>query len=121
MADPDRRPLDRKRLIKLLAMLDSKHDGEVLNAARLASGLLRDAGLSWGDIVSDMATVSETDAADLARLDDLIAAKNVIDILKMRLREMRVALRNQRLAESDRRLIWILHRKAVIDGVIVQP
>lgn len=114
-------PLDRKRLRKLLAMFDSNHDGEVLNAVRLASGLLREAGLSWGDIVSDSPTTSETDATDLARLDDLIAAKNVTDILKMRLRAMRVALRNHRLAESDRRLIWILHRKAVIDGAIIHP
>ncbi len=113
--------LDRARLRKLLAMLDSNHDGEVLNAARLASTLLRDAGITWADIVPDTPSVKEADIVDLARLDDLIAAANVTDILKMRLRAMRVALRNHRLAESDRRLIWILHRKAVIDGAIIQP
>lgn len=121
MSGAARSALDRKRLKKLLAMLDSSHDGEVLNAARLATGLLREAGLSWDEVIADTTIVTEADAADLARLDDLIAARNVTDILKMRLRAMRVALRNQRLAESDRRLIWILHRKAVIDGAIIRP
>ncbi len=121
MAPSNREPLDRKRLKKLLAMLASSHDGEVLNAARLASAMLRDAGLGWSDIIADVQTPSDDDAADLKRLDDLIAAKHVTDVLKMRLRAMRVALRNKRLAEQDRRLIWILHRKAVMDGMIAEP
>ena len=120
MAPSNRDPLDRKRLKKLLAMLDSSHDGEVLNAARLASAMLRDAGLGWSDVIADTLTPSEDDAVDLKRLDDLIASTHVTDILKMRLRTMRVALRNKRLAEQDRRLIWILHRKAVMDGTIVE-
>jgi hypothetical protein len=118
MAEPPNRTLDRDRLRKLLAMLDSSHDGEALNAGRLAAALLREAGLSWADIIPDAPARADGDT-DLARLDALIASANVSDVLKIRLRAMRVALRGHRLAESDRRLIWILHRKAVLDGSVV--
>jgi hypothetical protein len=118
---PKRGPLDRKRLAKVLAMLESSHDGEVLAAARLAASMLREAGLGWSDLVPDTPTPSEDDTADLKRLDDLLAASHVTDVLKMRLRTMRVALRNGSLAMQDRRLILILHRKAVMDGTIVEP
>jgi hypothetical protein len=42
--------IDRDRLSKLLGMLGSDYDGEVLNAARAADRLVRDAGLRWPDI-----------------------------------------------------------------------
>jgi hypothetical protein len=42
--------IDRDRLSKLLGMLGSDHDGEVINAARAADRLVRDAGLRWPDI-----------------------------------------------------------------------
>jgi hypothetical protein len=38
---------DRTRLIQLLGMLGSDHDGECCNAARLACRLLRTHGLTW--------------------------------------------------------------------------
>jgi hypothetical protein len=38
------------RLAKLLGMLGSDHDGEVLNAARAADRLVRASGLRWPDI-----------------------------------------------------------------------
>jgi hypothetical protein len=41
----------RTRLVRLLGMLGSAHDGEIANAGRLASQLLRDLGLTWGDII----------------------------------------------------------------------
>jgi hypothetical protein len=37
------------RVAKLLGMLGSSHDGEVLNAARMADRAVRDAGLTWTD------------------------------------------------------------------------
>lgn len=40
-----------ERLIKLLGMIGSDHDGEALNAARLADKLLRDAGMTWADVI----------------------------------------------------------------------
>ena len=43
--------LDRQRLAKLLGMMGSAHDGEVVAAARQAERLRADAGLTWHDIV----------------------------------------------------------------------
>jgi hypothetical protein len=42
--------IDRDRLSKLLGLLGSDHDGEVINAARAADRLVRDSGLRWPDI-----------------------------------------------------------------------
>src|SRR6516164_256598 len=39
--------MDRERLARLLGMLGSAHDGEVVNAGRLAVRLLKSAGLTW--------------------------------------------------------------------------
>ncbi len=39
------------RLIKLLGMIGSEHDGEALNAARLADRLVRENGLTWENII----------------------------------------------------------------------
>src|SRR5438874_13522160 len=43
--------LDRERLAKLLGMMGSAHDGEVVAAARQAERLRAEAGLTWVDIV----------------------------------------------------------------------
>ena len=45
-------PAERDRLAKLLGMLGSDHDGEVLNAARLADRLVRDHGITWLDAIT---------------------------------------------------------------------
>ena len=42
---------DRKRLVKLLGLLGSEHDGEVVAAARLAERLRRSAGVSWSEML----------------------------------------------------------------------
>ena len=44
--------MDHKRLAQLLGMLGSDFDGEILNAARLATKLLKAAGKSWPDILN---------------------------------------------------------------------
>jgi hypothetical protein len=41
----------RKRLIQLLGMTGSVHDGEALNALRLASKLMAEAGIGWSDLI----------------------------------------------------------------------
>ena len=47
------------RLIKLLGMLGSAHDGEALTAARLADRLVRDQlKLTWGEVIPSPATRS---------------------------------------------------------------
>jgi hypothetical protein len=42
---------DRSALVNALAALDSANTGEALAAAKLAAGLLRDAGLSWNEVL----------------------------------------------------------------------
>jgi hypothetical protein len=43
--------IDRNRLVKLLGMMGSSHDGEALAAARLAERLRAAAGMTWAEIV----------------------------------------------------------------------
>ena len=44
-------PAFADRLIKLLGMIGSAHDGEALNAAKLANKLVREASLTWSDVI----------------------------------------------------------------------
>jgi hypothetical protein len=39
------------KLVKVLGMLGSDHDGERANAARMAAQILKDAGLTWYDVL----------------------------------------------------------------------
>jgi hypothetical protein len=48
--------VDRDRLARILGMLGSAHDGEVVAAARQAERLRQDAGLIWRDIVGPAAS-----------------------------------------------------------------
>jgi hypothetical protein len=43
--------LDKKRLVKVLGMLGSRHDGEALNAARNAHAMLAHAKMTWADLL----------------------------------------------------------------------
>ena len=42
---------DQKRLAKLLWMMTSNHDGEVLNAARMASRFVAGLGYTWDEVL----------------------------------------------------------------------
>lgn len=43
--------LDKKRLVKVLGMLGSRHDGEALNAARNAHAMLAHAKMTWAELL----------------------------------------------------------------------
>jgi len=43
---------NRTTLVKVLEILDSSNAGEALAAAKLASTMLREAGLSWDDVLA---------------------------------------------------------------------
>ena len=43
--------LDRVRLVKVLGMLGSRHDGEVLSAARLAQYMLSQSETTWAELL----------------------------------------------------------------------
>ena len=42
---------DRESLAKILGMIGSDHDGEVLSAARKANAMVRAAGLTWQQVL----------------------------------------------------------------------
>jgi hypothetical protein len=44
--------LDKKRLVKVLGMLGSRHDGEALNAARSAHAMLAQAKMTWAELLN---------------------------------------------------------------------
>jgi hypothetical protein len=48
--------VDRKRLAQLLGMVASDHDGEALNAARLADRHVRDRKMTWQSVLLDCFT-----------------------------------------------------------------
>lgn len=55
----------RDRLARLLGMVGSAHDGEALNAARLADKLLRQTGATWFEILTDPALAADLAAPDV--------------------------------------------------------
>lgn len=44
-------PVDQKRLAQFLGMLGSDHDGEVVNAAKMAHRMVTQAGLTWEQVL----------------------------------------------------------------------
>jgi hypothetical protein len=44
--------VDKKRLAQILGMLGSAHDGEIINAARVATRLIREADVTWEQLLS---------------------------------------------------------------------
>jgi hypothetical protein len=46
--------LDLDRLVRILGMLGSEHEGERANAGLLGTRMLRAAGLTWGDVAAAM-------------------------------------------------------------------
>src|ERR1700761_1922300 len=100
--------IDRDRLVKLLGMLGSAHDGEALNAARHIDQMVRAAGADWDGLLRQSVEAAgpkrSSDKADLAKLDELMAADQVSDILKLRLAALREELRRGRLGDKDRHL-----------------
>src|SRR3954471_3160878 len=57
------------RLARLLAMMGAAHDGEALNASRLADRLVRESGATWLDVLTLRAL---TAASGLPRRQDLL-------------------------------------------------
>jgi hypothetical protein len=59
--------VDLARLGKLLGMLGSAHDGEAGNAGRMATGLIRAAGMDWNDFIgaAERAAIAEEAARHL--------------------------------------------------------
>jgi hypothetical protein len=45
-------PAFADKLVKILGMLGSAHDGEVAAAGRMADAMIKSAGLTWGDVIA---------------------------------------------------------------------
>jgi hypothetical protein len=60
--------LNREKLARVLGLLGSSFEGEVVTAARQAERLRRDAGLTWNDILLPAAL----DPDDIGNADDAI-------------------------------------------------
>jgi len=44
-------PEERTRLVRILGLLGSDHDGEVANAGRMADRLIKDRGYTWDEMI----------------------------------------------------------------------
>jgi hypothetical protein len=53
-----------QRLVRLLGMLGSAHDGEVATAGRKADRLIRERGLNWSQIIAPAAGQTPHDSMD---------------------------------------------------------
>lgn len=99
--------MDRERLVKVLGMMGSASDPEALSAARIATGLVWDAGLTWEAVV----------ALDASPLDQRAFLLSVNRETNRRPAEDRAAFHQIReryfakgaLDESDRRRLAYLH------------
>jgi hypothetical protein len=58
---------NRSALVKVLEVLDSAHAGEALAAAKLASTMVRQAGLTWDDVLAPNISVAVEDSAPADR------------------------------------------------------
>jgi hypothetical protein len=52
-------PAFADKLVKVLGMLGSDHDGEVATAGRMAHSMLKAEGLTWGDVITPAAPKPE--------------------------------------------------------------
>jgi hypothetical protein len=44
--------LDRRKLVGVLGLLGSEHDGEIAAAGRAANAMLQKVGISWADVIA---------------------------------------------------------------------
>jgi hypothetical protein len=81
--------MDRQRLARLLGMCGSSHDGEVVNAARLAIQMLKKASMSWEEVlIPPVNGHDESVAIDAARvlLAENEQLRNEVEDLREQLR-----------------------------------
>jgi hypothetical protein len=98
--------LDRKRLVKVLGMLGSRHDGEALNAARTAHAMLSQANMSWNDLLGvkpgeEPDPVAQEEGATVARGRDKFADPEYADMVATLLKRKLDAKSRKRLEGMD--------------------
>ena len=91
--------IDRERLTKLLGLLGSGHDGEIAAAGRMADALIRDAGVTWADVIAPETVQRE--------LIDALRAENE----ELREKVHRLSVQNNELAQATRVTVYQRRRK----------
>ena len=91
--------IDRERLTKLLGLLGSGHDGEVAAAGRMADALIRDAGVTWADVIAPE-TVQR-------QLIHALRAENE----ELREKVRRISVQNNELAQGTRATVYQSRRR----------
>ncbi|GHD47770.1 MAG: hypothetical protein RIF41_18425 [Polyangiaceae bacterium] len=130
---------DYERLLKLVALLGSDRDGEILNAVAAASRILNSYGLDWSDIVlpRKLLPVRASAADDLADTGDedgtsgpppldratpavmfrlLMASTNVSADAKRDIRRHAEAIREGRVTPAIRGELQTMYTYAVLRG-----
>ena len=92
--------MDRSRLAQVLGMMGSAHDGEALNAARVAVRMLKEAGLTWPQMLDGG---QERAAVEAARV--LLQENERLQLEKQELQEELARLRHPSLPK-----FWALPR-----------
>ena len=100
---PAKSDFDPIRFTKILARLDSSHEGEVLAAARGALEMLRSANLGWGNIVRTPAAAISELRYRIQTID--LNIKHLRPIDQERFFALRDAYLQDRLSESDIRVL----------------
>jgi hypothetical protein len=85
--------MDRERLATVLGMMGSAHDGEALNAARLAVRMLKEAKATWPEVLD-----GEQVAVEAAR--GLLAENEQLQLQNRELQEELARLRRPPLPTS---------------------
>ncbi|MEQ8867069.1 hypothetical protein [Thalassobaculum sp.] len=133
---------DYERLVKLVALMASDNDGEVLNAVAAASRVLNSYGLDWTDIILPrrLMPVRASAAEDLAADDDngtdgspppidkatpaimfryIMASANVSPDAKRDIRRHAGAIRDGRISPAIRGELQTMYTYAVLRGHVI--
>ncbi len=90
--------LQNKRFIAIVGMLGSNQAGEAGNAALMASKMLKDAGLTWAEILRAAESGGGSDPYHQATLQRLYAAQRAQEASETRARKAEALLREERAA-----------------------
>ncbi len=125
--------LDRDKLLKLLALLGSNQEGEVLAAARRIDAMLREADRTWDDLVSVPTSKSWLQAFEFSTLYFLelkrrITAERSADNWKAiararedELRRLKAAPEPERVQAAARRRVATVTGHELIDRLLAAP
>jgi hypothetical protein len=91
--------IDREKLIKLLGLLGSDHNGEIAAAGRVADALIRDAGVTWADVIAPETVQRE--------LLDALRAENE----ELREKIHRLSVQKNELAQATRVMVYQRRRR----------